>query len=624
MGRRNVEERLLLEIVRSLPVAMAVADYHDRSIFINEKFTNLLGFTIEDLPTVSEAWPVIYPDEQYRAQVIQNWTAAVEKVRIEGGEFTPQRYRVTRKDGTMREVEFRYKPLDGYYIVMAEDVTERQQAEAALRALEERFAKAFQASPDAISIVRIRDLKFIEVNDRWLELNKCVREDVVGRSVDELNFNLKPVVRDDMSRRLSAHGSLRDVEVEYQIRTGEWRVGLLSAEQIELEGEPCLLWIGQDITERKQAEAALRRSELLFRTLAESSQAAILLYQKDRFIYGNSAAVSITGYELEELRRISLWDLIHPDSQAGVKERMRARLRGEAVSSRHEIKIKTRQGGERWIDYSVGIAELDGRETAILTAFDITERYRTEMALRFTEAELRASREQLRNLAARLQTMREEDRASVAREIHDELGQALTGLKLELRWLSDLLDGSPTIARRKIASMLDLVGATINNMRRIATSLRPGILDDFGLVAALDWQAREFAARTGIPCLLVNTPGNGDDLPLDRDRATAVFRIFQESLTNVARHAEATNVTANLTRTNGTLILEVRDNGRGITTDELTNARSLGLIGMRERAQMFGGTFDIHGEPGVGTTVKVSMPLDPIQEAESHDKNPDR
>jgi len=509
-------------------------------------------------------------------------------------------------------------------LLMAEDVTERQQAEAALRASEERFSKAFQASPNPIAIVRRSDHRLIEVNDQWLELHGYDRERVIGRSAPELNIGLKPEVREEVFRRLAEQGSLREFEVEFRVGSGEWRVGLISAEQIELGGEPCLLWLTQDISKRKQVEAALQESEKTFRTLAESSQAAILLYQKDQFVYSNPAAESITGYGVEDIIGISLWDVVHLDSQAGVKERMRARMRGEMVTSRHEIRITTKHGEDRWVDYSIGLAELNGRETAILTVFDITERKRAEAALRMSEAELRASREQLRNLAARLQTIREENHASVAREIHDELGQALTSLKLELRWLDGLLDEAPRTVRDKIASMLDLVGATIDNMRRLATALRPGILDDFGLVAALEWQAQEFATRTGVPCLLVNKPENEDDLPLDRDRATAVFRIFQESLTNVARHAAATNVTVNLTQADGTLILEVRDNGRGITSAEFDNARSLGLIGMRERAQMFGGTFDIRGEPGKGTTVTVSMPLNSIHLGESYDENFDR
>jgi signal transduction histidine kinase len=217
----------------------------------------------------------------------------------------------------------------------------------------------------------------------------------------------------------------------------------------------------------------------------------------------------------------------------------------------------------------------------------------------------RAAHEQLRDLTDYLQTAREEERAHIAREIHDELGQMLTALKMDLSWLAKRLPADVRELEMKAEAMSDLIDDTIQTVRRVATELRPGLLDDLGLVAALEWQAQEFEQRTGIECALHL---GDEDVRLDRDRTTAVFRIFQETLTNVARHAEATELSVTLSEDPGGLILAVEDNGKGISEDLATNPKSLGLIGMRERARALGGDVTFQGVANLGTTVTVRIP----------------
>ncbi len=245
-------------------------------------------------------------------------------------------------------------------------------------------------------------------------------------------------------------------------------------------------------------------------------------------------------------------------------------------------------------------------------------RERTAELLNINE-ELRSSYEQLRALAAHIQFIREEERARIAREIHDELGQALTALKIDLSWLGDQFtesrrsgdlsqttgEAQPILA--KIQSMFGLIDMTIQSVRRIATELRPGMLDDLGLVAAIEWQAQDFQRRTGIQCKLFIE--SEEDAVLDKELSTALFRIFQETLTNVARHAQATKVNITLTESTGTLRLEIEDNGKGITEEDISDPKSLGLLGTRERALLFGGDVNITGSPGKGTRISVSIPL---------------
>jgi signal transduction histidine kinase len=242
---------------------------------------------------------------------------------------------------------------------------------------------------------------------------------------------------------------------------------------------------------------------------------------------------------------------------------------------------------------------------------------------RRAQEQLRESHEQLRALSVYLQHVREEERTRIAREVHDELGQALTSCKLDLAWLANRLPRNLKPLVEKVRSLSAHMDSTIQTVRRISTELRPGILDHLGLAAALEWQANEFQTRTGIKCE-VRTK-----LPeplLDPEIATACFRIFQETLTNVIRHAGATHVLVSLKVRPGRIILEVKDNGRGISREEINNTRSMGLLGMKERAALLGGEFKIgRVHDGTGTRVVVSFPFsDSSPEKVSHENSLNR
>ena len=227
------------------------------------------------------------------------------------------------------------------------------------------------------------------------------------------------------------------------------------------------------------------------------------------------------------------------------------------------------------------------------------------------EAALIKQAARLRALAARLQASREEERSRISREIHDELGEALTAQKFGLTWIRRWLDPRDgTIPWEqvfaKVESLKTLADETAGRVRKLCTELRPPILDDLGLTAVIEWQVREFQARTNIRCELAQQAGA---LNLDGDKATAVFRIFQEILTNVARHAHASKVRVALKIVRKNLVLRVSDNGKGIDEGKITGGGSLGILGMRERVTLLGGELMMRGRPGKGTTVTVSIPL---------------
>jgi len=263
--------------------------------------------------------------------------------------------------------------------------------------------------------------------------------------------------------------------------------------------------------------------------------------------------------------------------------------------------IRNKKDGEGFTisDQEMLMALAPAASIAIQNALAYQQRLSAEVAL--TE-----SYERLRALAANLESVREEERTQIARELHDQLGQALTAMKFDLAWLTDRLVQKDVALGQKAKAVTAQMDTMIKTVRRLATELRPGMLDDLGLAASIEWLARDFEKRTGIVCeVRVSSP----DLPLPRAQSLALFRIFQEALTNVARHAGAQLIEVRLAATPEALTLQVHDDGRGIQAGEIAGLRSLGLLGMRERAQRLGGTFDIQGVPGDGTIVTVSIPV---------------
>src|SRR5258708_2586665 len=239
---------------------------------------------------------------------------------------------------------------------------------------------------------------------------------------------------------------------------------------------------------------------------------------------------------------------------------------------------------------------------------DMNSMRSAELAERaLTEQRLRASEENLRALAAHLQSVREEERIHIAREIHDELGQALTGLKFDLNAFAKQFEKDSAVVRAENQHGLGVaIDRIINSVRRIASGLRPEVLDEIGLAAAFEWQAREFQRRTGIRCH-VSIPAKFVDP--DKERSTALFRVYQELLTNVARHANATRVNVTITEGDTSLGLAVEDHGRGIKEQEIESPRSLGFLGLPERVLAFGGSVEVKGNEGKGTRVSVSVPM---------------
>jgi PAS domain S-box-containing protein len=353
-----------------------------------------------------------------------------------------------------------------------------------------------------------------------------------------------------------------------------------------------------------KTETVLNAPEgLLAEILDNAAEAIISIDETQAITMFNQAAEQIYGYSASEVVGRPL-DILLPERfvelhRQHVRHFAAAREKARRIAEGFQLFGRRKDGSE--FPAEASISKLQLTDGTILTVIlrDITKRKQAE-------EELSRSREDLRILAARLQQAREEERAVLAREIHDQLSGALTALKMDLSFIVNRVPRENAAVMGKIETMAQLIDATLNAVRNIATQLRPSVLDDLGLIAAIEWQAEDFQSRSGIQCQLELEQR---EMGLDGARSTAIFRIFQEALTNVARHAEATRVWMSLKEQAGGLILEVRDNGRGITEDEISSSKSLGLLGMRERALVFGGEVVISGRPGRGTTVTLKMPV---------------
>ncbi len=408
----------------------------------------------------------------------------------------------------------------------------------------------------------------------------------------------------DMTRGVSSEDEMRLRRADGHYRWFLIRTVPLRAVQGNIVG-----WYGTstDIEDRKRTEEKLTRSE---RQLAEAQRMARIGSWNWDMTTGE-ITWSDELYRIFGLQRgdTNLHDDVMPLVHSEDRDRLNHTLEhAMRTNEAYELDYRIRRSdGEERVLHTHGDVAIDegGSLSAMFGATqDITE-------LRQAECELRATNEQLRALSGMLQAAREEEGIRIAREIHDELGASLTSLRWELEGVKKMISHRGAVVpgvelAAKVAGLLMLTDSMITIVRRIASDLRPVVLDVLGLEAAIEWQAQQFQERTGI---VVHCESGGRGFKLDPARSTAVFRIFQEALTNILRHAHATEVDITVVEDTGLLVLMVVDNGRGITEGERIGELSLGLLGMRERAHLIGGEIDVSGVDGEGTTVTLRLPI---------------
>jgi len=347
---------------------------------------------------------------------------------------------------------------------------------------------------------------------------------------------------------------------------------------------------------RFSIDKELKTSEFKYRTLFEQSLDPIFIADESVLILdANKAMIDLFEFPLEEIICHKVVKLF-PDREE-YENFMNLVIQNGSVSN-FECRMKSKTG--KLIDVLISLKKYDyGKRQGC--GYQGIIRDVTQQKLYFQE--LIRSRQELRNLTAYIESRREKERTDIAREIHDVLGQSLTALRIDLSWLrKKVINGEKEIID-KIGIMDRLINDIIITVRRLSANLRPGILDDLGLAAAIEWQGEEFRKRTGLTCDIKCE--EVENLP--EDKAVAFFRIFQEALTNIIKHSNADSVKISLGRTNNSIEMVIKDNGRGFTSDDLINKGSFGIIGMRERVESFNGTLEISGSRD-GVSVRVLIP----------------
>jgi PAS domain S-box-containing protein len=542
---------------------------------------------------------------------------------------------------------------------LQQEISDRKTAEEALRKAIKR-AKEEKAKSEAI-IAALGDGVIIQDKEHKIIYQNVIHKDLIGDHFGEYcykAYHLSESPCTDCPASLSFRdGRIHNAEKTITTDKGVLNIEITASPLRDASGEIIAgIEVVRDITERKRMEDELRehrdhldlmvrertselralnkelRAEIMRRIqmekdliesqrfvhrIADATPNLLYLYDviENRNVYINSRIKDILGYSPEEIKKMKsafFKKLLHPGDASVIDslwKRFSTASEGDIIES--EYRLKNYSGEWRWF-YSRDIVfkrTSDGLLKLVLgISQDVTQR-------KLFEEELKSSRERLRRLLAHLQSVREDERTRISREIHDELGQALTALKMDLSWLIKRLGKEQKPILEKAHLMSKLIDMNIQTVKRISAELRPGLLDDLGLTAALEWQAEEFRKRTGIKCGVLIRP---DDIELDRDLATAIFRIFQETLTNVVRHAKADKVRVSLKRNEDTLAFQVRDNGRGISERQISSPKSIGLIGMRERVHFFGGTMEITGDKG--TTVTVTIPINGRTDAPGSEK----
>jgi PAS domain S-box-containing protein len=512
---------------------------------------------------------------------------------------------------------------------LAADIKELERARRRVAENRARLEAALSSMMDSV-VITDADGHFLEVNDAFAALYRfkskaeCVRTFSSFTSLFEAYTADGERLGEEMFAMRRALRGETGTNVEYGFRrkdTGESWIASLSFSPVRGENGVIAgaVITARDVTEQKRAERELAEARLQaehiatqLRTIFESVEERLYVCDRNgnaimangvaRRTYGDSP-VAPSVNEMPGV--IDVFDLAgHP---LALSEWPITRvLRGERIHSL-EVKVRFKAINQERILSCNGSAIRDQSGEilmAVLTSSDITERMRTEEALRQSE-KMALQREQFQALAGRLRRAREEERTRVARDLHDQIGQILTAIKLDLTWMSRRLPHGNDEFQDRMKGAIGLIHDGVQSVRRICSGLRPAVLDDLGLAAAIEWQASEFASRTGIYCSVTVPAG---DLSLDVDTATGFFRIFQECLTNVMRHAQAETVRVALSAEDGDLVLIVADDGKGFRESDLTG--SLGFLGMKERAQVCGGELEVSSAPGNGTTVTLRVPMD--------------
>jgi PAS domain S-box-containing protein len=606
--RKKAEEQITSEkilsdtIINSLPGIFYLYDRNGKFLRWNKNFETVSGYSAEE---IQQLHPLDFFDTDEK-ELIKNKIGNVfvsGKDEVDAHFLTKSGEKIPYYFNGWAST-FENKPC---LIGVGLDITERKKISEELKENELRYKAAEKQGKLGHWELNLHNNQLIWSDEVYtiFEFNRTVTHPDYNLFFNHVHPDDQEYFQDHQDKALVG---IKPLNVVHRIISAKGNIKYLH-EMAELtyddEGKPIkLAGIVQDITDSKIAENQLVESEQKYRHLFENNPMPMWIIDKSQtqFLDVNEAAIKHYGYSHEEFLSMTAID-IRPEED---KELFRAVFQSnKSVQDHSAIWRHLKKDGTAIIaDIMAHDFQYDNTPARLVLVNDITEKL-------IAQEELKKSYQHLQLLTAHLQTIREEERTSISREIHDELGQQLAGLKMDVAWMNKKIKFDDSKVSNKLSDMLLLIDEAIKTVRRISTELRPGILDDFGLLVALEHYSSEFSKRSGIKC---NFQSTVTELNLDKNLSVNIYRIFQEALTNVARHAKATKVDSQLEKVDNNLILTIKDNGTGFDHKKTSLNKTLGLVGMRERTIIFNGEFSIDSIERKGTTVVVSIPLQNAQD----------
>jgi PAS domain S-box-containing protein len=636
--RRRVERALqdseskFRSVVQSARDGVMTANAAGRITFMNRRAEEIFGYSQAEV--LGKHWTLFAP-KQSRGAYRQRLKRVVTQPEFARAGRTTEVY-ACRRDGTVFPLEISYSTwkteAGDYYTGIVRDITERKEVEQELRESQERYSMLVETARDVIFYLT-PDGRIAALNHAFEVITGWPRAAWLGKPFMPL---LHP---DDVQLAVERFRDVlegRPSELwEYRVRKadGQYVVGELTLSRELRDGRATgVFGIGRDITERRRAEAALRESEERFRMMvaAVKDYVICMLDPGGHVASWNQGAERITQYRADEVLGQHCSAFYTPEDIAGGKPRRALQLARQRGRCEEEGWRVRKDGTRFWARATLASIrdEAGGLRGFVKVACDVTERRRAEEALRQSEEHHRrlyeaaqVMQEKLRNLSNQILRVQEEERKRLSRELHDEVGQTLTAIHMNLDTLKRNGLGASRAGRRKIADSQNLLQHTMETVHRFARELRPAMLDELGLLPALRSYLRNFSERTKLRVDFRASPGAE---ALDGDRKTVLYRIAQESLTNVVKHAQATRVDFTIRKRRESVCVEIKDNGKSFCPDPANGnhgRKRLGLLGMEERVRLVNGTFAIQPQPGKGTTVRVEIPFKPDKEGLTYAKN---
>lgn len=599
----DANEKLLRGITSALGEGIMLVDDAGRIGFMNPEAERVLGWAGEELAGQNVHEKLHFKKQDGTANTQETCSAC--RAMALGRMHRCEDDMFVRKNGEQFPVSYVVTPVMGGgrrpagSVMAFRDITVRKRMESELK----RWADVFRHAQWGVAIESADGKSLESMNPVFAHMHGYSVEELSGAPIS--NFFPPECCQIPLTQK---EDNPRIWESKHVRKDGSVFPVLINVSEVCGESGEILYHVVnvQDITRLKQTEKALQESEINFSAITRNVPGMVFQYvlggadQSGRFSFVSEGAFAVCGLTPGELQA-------HPDafmalfSEADRRSCYEARYWSarELAVWNWEGCIDKPAGREKWLNIRATPRRLDDGDVIWDgVIFNITESKQKE-------EEIRRSRELLRQLSAHRDSVREDERKRIAREIHDELGQALTALKIDVDWLAERLAPQQEKIGDKLQAMSHILNETVNSVRRIAEHLRPGMLDDLGLAAAIEWQVEQFKARTGIDCGL---DMNRDEFELDDRLATCIFRVVQEALTNVVRHAAADKVHVTVKENNGVIGLEVNDNGRGFHTRS-SDKRSYGLLGIKERVKILGGEVEVISQPGSGTCVRAHIPF---------------